>query len=236
MFDVSWTDPARETVGQRKNRRVQQIDGVSRGSSVRSSASSGSRASRDSDSAPATSKSSVFGFFTTSKKPTLTRSGSQSRPSALSNENRLSKRLSRHAVLLEPSNPQTPIPTTRVITNGLDKRASSDNTDTEVSSPSDGKLIFHTPKTKLTLTESVFSGWTGRSNNTDSSWNSVPDPSSAKSSVVQPLSRTSFVTQSTEVTVSSRDSMNASEQLATIVRISAAGTMPIQIHDSQPKL
>lgn len=86
--------------------------------------------------------------------------------------------------------------------------------------------------TKLISPGSVFSSWTERSTNTDSSWSSVADPSSAKASIIQPLSRTSFVTQSTEVTVSSRDSVNAAEQLATVVHISAAGTIPIQINDS----
>ena len=87
--------------------------------------------------------------------------------------------------------------------------------------------------TRLTSTGSVFSGWTERSANSNSSWSSVTDPSPVKGSIVQPLSPTSFVTQSTEVTVSPRHNVNnAAEQLASIVHISATGTMPIQIDDS----
>ncbi len=41
--------------------------------------------------------------------------------------------------------------------------------------------------------------------------------------VVQPLSPTSFVTQTTEVTVSPRNSLSWEEQIATLVQISTAG-------------
>jgi hypothetical protein len=53
-----------------------------------------------------------------------------------------------------------------------------------------------------------------------------------KGEMVQPLSRNSYVTQSTEVTVSPRGSVNEDEQIATIVRISSAGTVPIRVNDS----
>lgn len=58
MFDVSWTDPTRETVGQRKHRKDQTS---TRGSSpsIRSSKSSDSNHSV---------KHSIFGFFGTNKK------------------------------------------------------------------------------------------------------------------------------------------------------------------------
>jgi hypothetical protein len=55
--------------------------------------------------------------------------------------------------------------------------------------------------------------------------------SGTSSCIVQPLSPTSFVTQSTEVTVSRRDSIKADEQLATIVRITAAATIPVQMQN-----
>lgn len=86
-----------------------------------------------------------------------------------------------------------------------------------------------------TVPESVFSGWTGRSGNTESTWSSVMEPSANQGKFVQSMSGSSFVTQSTEVTVSPRDSIKADEQIATLVSISATPTMPIEIRDTQRK-
>lgn len=93
---------------------------------------------------------------------------------------------------------------------------------------------FHVPRLIVLAPDSVFSGWTEKSSRTESSWGSVIDAStlsSGTSCIVQPLSPTSFVTQSTEVTVSPRDSIKAEEQIATIVRITAAGTMPVEVQN-----
>lgn len=142
MFDVSWTDPSRETVGQRKNRREQQTNGLSRGSSVRSSGSSASRASKGSDSAPSHSRPSLFGFLG-GKKSALARSGSQSKPSALSNDKSVkeSRRISSYNVMSESSSPQTAKTTARIQTNDFFAGSSQYQAETDVSSPSDGKLF-----------------------------------------------------------------------------------------------
>ena len=88
--------------------------------------------------------------------------------------------------------------------------------------------------TRLTSPESVFSGWTGRSSAvTEASWRSN---FIGKGEMVQPLSQNSYVTQSTEVTVSPRGSVNEDENIATTVRISSAGTIPIRINDSPSHL
>lgn len=84
------------------------------------------------------------------------------------------------------------------------------------------------------VSESVFSGRTGRSSKTESTRSSVESTSSGR--FVQPLSPASFVTRSTELTISPSNSVKAVEQLATVVRISSAGTIPIQIHESPTKL
>lgn len=52
-----------------------------------------------------------------------------------------------------------------------------------------------------------------------------------KNHLIQPLSPNSFVTQSTEVTVSPSEDFSAAEQLATIVHITS-GTLPVQIEDN----
>lgn len=84
--------------------------------------------------------------------------------------------------------------------------------------------------------ESVFSGWTGRSAATESSWGSTAESPPGKGPIIQPLSPKSFVTQSTEVTVSPRDSLRSAEQVATVVHISAAGTIPIEVNDSPTEM
>ena len=93
MFDVSWTDPTRETVGQRKNRKKQESDGLSRGSSLKSF--------RSSDSIPAPTRPSVLNLFNGSKKESLHRTGSQSKQSSLPSKS--ARRLSGYTV-----RPQTP--------------------------------------------------------------------------------------------------------------------------------
>lgn len=92
-------------------------------------------------------------------------------------------------------------------------------------------------KQKTPVSESVFSGHTARSAKTILTWNSAVEstgpmsPCSSRSRIVQPLSPTSFVTQSTEVTISPRDSLTDTDQVATFVHISSAGTMPIHEYD-----
>jgi hypothetical protein len=148
MFDVSWTDPGQETVGQRKNRKDQQSNGISRGSSVRSNGSSESRASKaskvskGSDSTPFQSRPSLFSLFAGNKKGVLSRSGSQSRLSALANDKNVkaSRRISSYNTPSVPTSPQTTI-MTRTTTNEDNYGRDSCNTDTDLSSPSEGRQL-----------------------------------------------------------------------------------------------
>jgi len=99
MFDVSWNDPTRETRGQRKTRKDSRANGLSRGSSIRSSGSSNSKASKSSDSTSAVPRPAFFGGFAIfggNKKSDLTRSGSQSKLSSVPCEERATKRLSNY--------------------------------------------------------------------------------------------------------------------------------------------
>lgn len=70
---------------------------------------------------------------------------------------------------------------------------------------------------------------------TESTWDSGAESVTSSGKVVQPLSENSFVTQSTEVTVSSRESVKAAEQTATVVHISASGTVPVLVKDLSGK-
>ncbi|TVY49783.1 hypothetical protein LCER1_G008132 [Lachnellula cervina] len=218
MFDISWTDPTRETVGQRKNRKEQQANGLSRGTSIRSS--------RSSESAQSQAKPALFSLFGGSKKGGLRRSGSHSKVSALRTEpsTKASRRISSYTVGSETSRSELPGPvtTTRIPVNGF-FAGPPYNADGPQSSSSEAA-------------ESVFSGWTGRSAATESSWGSTAESPPGKGPIIQPLSPKSFVTQSTEVTVSPRDSLRSAEQVATVVHISAAGTIPIEVNDSPTEI
>ncbi|TVY82785.1 hypothetical protein LSUE1_G004967, partial [Lachnellula suecica] len=200
MFDISWTDPARETVGQRKTRKEQQqANGTSRAASIRSSKSSASSQTQ--------AKPALFSLFGSGKKGGLTRTNSHSKLSITTNEqsSKSSRRISSYTVTSDTSARESigPSTTTRIPVSGF-----------------------------FAASESVFSGWTGRSAATESSWGSTTESPPGKRHIIQPLSPTSFVTQSTEVTVSPRDSIKSGEQLATVVHISAAATVPIEINDS----
>jgi hypothetical protein len=98
-------------------------------------------------------------------------------------------------------------------------------------------------RTQPTLTdvrpgaESIFSGYTGRS--TRSAGSSVGSNASSTTSstkVIQPLGPRSFVTRSTEVTISSQDGMNITNQSQTIVSISTSDATPIDTQDLSNEL
>ncbi|KUJ21433.1 uncharacterized protein LY89DRAFT_577391 [Mollisia scopiformis] len=215
MFDVSWTDPERETVGERRTRK-EQNGGSSRKQNVISRRSS-MRSSKSTES-PAAAKPSLLNIFGSGRKPAIDRAKSQSK---LYSEDVNDHRVSIYTSGSETSAPESfGLPATRIASNSFFDGRSS-HSDTEQSNPSEPP-------------DSVFSGWTERTSRTDSSWGSVIDTSTLSSGtsscIVQPLSPTSFVTQSTEVTVSPRDSIKAEEQTATIVRITAAGTtIPVEV-------
>ncbi|KAF8853647.1 hypothetical protein BDZ45DRAFT_598261 [Acephala macrosclerotiorum] len=223
MFDVSWTDPAREIVGERRNRKGQNGESVHKQSLSRKSST---RSSRSAES----TKPSLLNLFGQSRKPALERAVSKSKLAPGDFDRTVSKypeenndhRLSTYTVESESSAHELP-GTSRIRTppnQFFESRNSQSDTDqSNASEPPD----------------SVFSGWTERSSRTDSSWSSVIDTSTltsgTSSRIVQPLSPNSFVTQSTEVTVSPRECIKAEEHVATIVHISAAGENPVQIQN-----
>lgn len=222
-------------MGDRRNRKEQnggssrKQSGVSRRSSMISSRST-----------ETTGKPSLLNIFTSgSRKPKSERGGSQAnnRP-----EDGQQRRTSSSTTTGSESSGQdlsSTAATTRdsaiEVLEGRDCPS-----DTEQSLPSERQYylpMFRSLDTELlsVATDSVFSGWTEKSSRTDSSWSSVIDTSTLCSGtsncVVQPLSPTSYVTQSTEVTVAPRDTIKVEEQTATIVRISAAPTLPVQVQN-----
>ncbi|KAF7879474.1 hypothetical protein EAF04_000670 [Stromatinia cepivora] len=210
MFDVSWTDPTRETVGQRKHRKDQ--------TSTRGSSPS-IRSSNSSDSSKSI-KHSVFGFFGGGNKKIsapVAVTSPKSPEFRTEQSSKVSRRMSSYTSTSETSTQEVRETTTTTITripvNGFFSTVPPYQESER--SPSD---------------ESIFSGYTGRSAGTKSSWGSMADGQS-KNRFIQPLSPNSFVTQSTEITVAPSEDFSASEQLATVVHITS-GTVPIQIQDS----
>ena len=102
MFDVDWIDPGRETVGQRRNRKDQEANGLSRASSIRSS--------RSSDSTPGQPQPPLFGFFGSKKKSLLKRAASNSKLPAQGTEqnNTASRELSTYTAVSEFSVAERP--------------------------------------------------------------------------------------------------------------------------------
>lgn len=101
MFDVSWVDPTRETVGQRKNRKEHSIStrSVSRRSSIHSSGSGSTES-------PSTkTKTSLLNLFGSVKTPSLSRTGSHPKISSLraQDASRASRRISSYTVTSDTS-------------------------------------------------------------------------------------------------------------------------------------
>ena len=71
------------------------------------------------------------------------------------------------------------------------------------------------------------------SEGTNSTWSLKSESTTSSAKIVQHLSPTSFVTQSTEITVSPRESIKDSEQVAIMVHISASGCA--HTHDSSER-
>lgn len=239
MFDVSWTDPAREIVGERRNRKGQNGESVHKQSLSRKSST---RSSRSAES----TKPSLLNLFGQSRKPALERAVSKSKLAPGDFDRTVSKypeenndhRLSTYTVESESSAHELP-GTSRIRTppnQFFESRNSQSDTDQSNASERRYRRPINLDNGLTSLApDSVFSGWTERSSRTDSSWSSVIDTSTltsgTSSRIVQPLSPNSFVTQSTEVTVSPRECIKAEEHVATIVHISAAGENPVQIQN-----
>ncbi|KAK6585449.1 hypothetical protein PZA11_002176 [Diplocarpon coronariae] len=219
MFDVSWTDPDRETVGQRKARKEQEIasgtggkpQGLSRRSSIRSSETSGSSFSQ---------KPSLLTLFGPSRKDGGSRIGHHSTlpraPAADSAS--VSQRLSSFTSETDCSAPGLPSTTARISQPGPFV-GSPFYSEAELSARSDAS-------------ESVFSGWTEKSTKTDSSYGSVSESPTSPRKIAQPLSDNSFILQSTEITVSSSENIEATEQTATTVHISAPASSSAEAQQS----
>ncbi|EKD20854.1 uncharacterized protein L3040_000958 [Drepanopeziza brunnea f. sp. 'multigermtubi'] len=216
MFDVSWSDPARETVGQRKTRKEQQIangksrntSGVSRVSSVRSSNSSGSKGAQ---------KPSLLNFFGAGRNEGGSRLGFRPKtPSTTNNSIHSSQRFSTITTDSIFSGSELPGISTSIPQTVYFAGSPPYFSDTELSARAD-------------VSESVFSGWTEKSVTTDSSYGSISESMTCARKTVQPPNESSFVTQSTEAMISSSKDTEATEDTVNIVHVSASNVVPSEV-------
>ncbi|KAK7935136.1 hypothetical protein PG985_000631 [Apiospora marii] len=218
MFDVLWTDPNRELVGERKIRKELEAQtkekekkkaGVKRQSTSASSSSSSERS---------------FGLFsgkTRKKAPTPSKQASPnlSAPQTPTDEPR-SQRVSGYGVKALLSHEDDSAVTVK-------PASSSNGTRDSIPEALDGSL-------SLSSRESVNSKWTQPSfvtSTTLSAASQRDSMSTASEHLIQTLGPSSFVTKSTEISVSSRSSNHDACQLVSEVQISSdrvkAGTPPL---------
>ena len=147
MFDVSWVDPTRETVGQRKNRKEQSgTRSISR-SSIHSSGSTST------DSPSTKSKPSLLNLFGSVKTPTLNRIGSQPKLSSLRAQDatKASRRISSYTASSDTSTQEFSDPTsnsTRFPVNGF---FNGPYLSDDQSTPSEGMYFHALSSTDLTF-------------------------------------------------------------------------------------
>lgn len=236
MFDVSWDDPTKETVGQRRNRIEHDQNSASPGLQRRASTSSNT-------STKTKSRPSLLTLLNGSRKD-FSRPASRAKVSALETEPITEASRSRAGGVGGAIPPIPPIPelppgtlTSDILLDRFVVTEFPDSKDRENYSPSDGVCLWNHPhelnRADARL-EPVFASWASQSASTDSTWSSMAE-SPRRSDFVQPLSPTSFVTQRTEITVASRENVNDNEQQVTVVRISADGKGPSATQDFPPQ-
>jgi hypothetical protein len=230
MFDVSWEDPTKETVGQRRNRIEHDQNTATSGVQRRASTSSDSSRLKTAKNRP-----SILTLLNGSRKD-FSRPASRAKLSAPEREPVPELPQSRAGVgntispiqELPPGTLMSDVLLDRFVVTEFPSSKGRDNY-----SPTDGACLSkHFPKLNRadTRLESAFTSWASRSASIDSTWSSMAD-SPRKSNFVQPLSPTSFVTQRTEVTVVSREDVKDDEKCLTVVHICADGKGPSVTHD-----
>lgn len=229
MFDVSWTDPERETVGQRKNRKEAPKTASGNPDTRARRSSLLSTRSIEQVQQPKLGLLNFFGGSSEPQKKGPQRTRSASKPAWKQEEVTEASRWVHSYFNAPPLNVATHelaggTPTAiHLNSNLLSLRPYQ--SDVELSSTSDSEPFSTTffRQTNLDLaSESVFSGWTGDSGKTQSSWSSAAESVKSPGRIFQPLSTTSFISQNTEITVAPRESVKDAE-MATIVHITAAG-------------
>ncbi|PMD37204.1 hypothetical protein L207DRAFT_72046 [Hyaloscypha variabilis F] len=213
MFEVSWADPEKETVGERRSRKQNQQRSACASRDGPSVPSRG-QTSRDGSSKPPEMK----GFGRSWKEPTPRKvKGKQTNSSSSTlrlDGPKVSRRQANYAASSDSSFQETPRTST----------TTTRTPDTEFFSDS-----YHSDHEHCRLSSQSEVSDSGT--NSTCSLNSESINSSAK--LVQHLSPTSFVTQKTEITVTPRELIKDSEQVAIMVHISASGSVHVNDnHDS----
>ncbi|KAE9364745.1 hypothetical protein N431DRAFT_421916 [Stipitochalara longipes BDJ] len=205
MFEVSWTDPERETVGERKSRKQNQQRSAC---APRNGPTEPSQGSTSGDSSSRPPVMNVFGPGW--KEPTSRRGrgkqGNSSSSTLRIDGPKASRKGANYAASSDSSFQETPRTSTTTMR----------TPDTEFFSDSNHSEYDHC---RLSSPSGV------SDSGTNSTWSLQSDSISSSAKIVQHLSPTSFVTQSTEITVTSRESIKDSQQAANMVHISASGSV-----------
>lgn len=229
MFDVAWTDPATETVRQRRSRKEQEQN-TEPGKLQR-------RASTSSDSLTSRHRPSILKLLNGSRND-FTHSISQANMLPPEKEHvkeeprqvprQVPRKVSRNRLAntldtippiqeLPPGTLTSEYPYDKFLVADLPLRREKSNY-----SPPSGEQ-----PSQATIIEPKFASWASQSVSTDSNWSESPE----RNHFVQPLSPTSFVTQSTEVTVASLEDLKDSELQLTVTHISSEGAMSAETSD-----
>jgi hypothetical protein len=207
MFDVIWTDPDRELVGERRARKIVEKEqkekekkhGGRSSMSIRSSSSSGDR---------------PFAFFgskslkrvvTPSKAPSTATSGLftpsvdiKSRRSSIFGVSSILSAAELHADSVQP--PSHPAIPDQFVDSGLD----SPSTSSRGSTPDE--WFYFRSLLIIGFIDSIFSKWTDQSlAASGSNCGTSLAESTHKSSVIQTLGPSSYITKSTEIKISTRE-------------------------------
>jgi hypothetical protein len=211
MFEVSWTDPERETVGERKNRKQQRSACSPRNGPRVPSQPSGKPASRNV-------------FSPNPRKSALSRA-KQSRSSSTLRVNSTTAARKQSTCSCTTSSDSSFQETPRTSTTTLpessffsDSYHSDDENSEGLSSVPTSLPLLPSRSTELTAVVS---------STTNSTWSLGATSTTSTGKIIQQLSPTSFVTQSTEITVSPREMVKDAEQVAIRVHISASGALHV---------
>ncbi|KAH8656060.1 hypothetical protein BGZ60DRAFT_532383 [Tricladium varicosporioides] len=210
MFDISWTDPQRETVAQRRNRKQNHARGSSRKSSSRASGSTDSELRY---------KPGLLTLFDSNNKKFNTDEAS------LRSESTSSQSIYSRTVTTAATSSTFPLTPDSII-HGPSTSTSLTFSFDHGASNSPIKSPYHTStesETSPTNTAGLdLSAWTGSSTSTESTDSFTDDSPTSKWFLIQPLSPRSYVSQTTEITSSPRASIGESESLSAVsVRIFA---------------
>ena len=223
MFDVSWSDPTSETVAQRRSRKEKEQKTVSSGSSQKTV--------RSDDSSSGLRRPFPLTLLNSNRKD-VARPTSRPQSSAQRPKSAVDQQPSTHSSHVSraqtSAHEHSGVPLrTNSPSRSLFNADYTNAPDSADSSPCVGEMYFHNFRQTVITdgnAESSFASWASQSVTTDSTWTYSEDHNSVHSHLIQPLSPTSFVSRSTEITMTSHEDNKDDPKNATFVEIYSDGS------------